>query len=334
MLKPQSGISICVICSLWLTGCFNNTSSATIEQSVQGLYDAALSADTNLSLVASIHHGASLWNLETQERVFNWNHKAGSYSSIDHVALSADGSTGLTSLSNQLIAWDSKTGRSIEFWQLPNDISCLSLSLTGDFALVTMSSGQAMVIDIKNNGYIWQSSFDHPITACHLDQNHQSMAIGLQSGSVSFFKIKQPVTAPNAKQHQWQVLPALQLQHPYAINFVQSDTAHNLLLSASQHHELWANRLGEEQPLYVKTLKHASVTAAVITDTMLLMATTARRIDVVNTQDWQVAHHLRVPKKNPWKPSGVFIKTIALYKNRLAVTSTDGVSYIYDFPPD
>ena len=49
--------------------------ASSIEVATKGIHGAALSDDGTHSAIGSIHHGGSYWAHDTQERLYNWNHK-------------------------------------------------------------------------------------------------------------------------------------------------------------------------------------------------------------------------------------------------------------------
>ena len=50
---------------------------ASLEVAVPGAFSAALSPDGRQAVIGSLRHGGSLWDLETDQRRFDWNHRAG-----------------------------------------------------------------------------------------------------------------------------------------------------------------------------------------------------------------------------------------------------------------
>ena len=75
-------VGLYALLALPLYGCLDTTADRQIDQSIQGLYDGDLSEKGDYSLIASIHHGASLWRIKDGERLYNWNHAQEGFSQI------------------------------------------------------------------------------------------------------------------------------------------------------------------------------------------------------------------------------------------------------------
>lgn len=324
LCRPALG----VLGSLALLGCWTDAPSSQLDQSVQGLYDGDISTDGRYSLVASIHHGASLWRLRDGERLYNWNHSPKEYSQIDYVALSGNGAIGATAYQRQLVAWSSKNGKPIEFWEMPGEISCLQLNGSGSHALLGMKTGQALIIDIKNNGFVWKATLPHPISACSLSKKNALVALGTTGGDVTLFSFK----AQSTKEvRTWTGQEQLNLTHPYAISHVNTLPS-KFLVSASQHHELWFTDIQSGETVHTLPLKSTSVTATLEAKEGIILANTHRQVQLLDTTNWTLLDTVHIPKRNQWKPSGAYLSSIVYVKNSLFATGSDGVTHIYDNP--
>lgn len=321
-----------VIC-VTLSGCFTQPPDTQIEHSIQGLYDADLSSSGKYALVASIRHGASFWRLSDGERLYNWNHVAQGFSSIDHTVLADTGERGFTATNRELVAWDSKTGQPLQYWQLPDRITCLAANRTGSHALVAMDSGQAMVVDVVQAGFVWTAYFNETVTACDLASSNGFVAIGTQAGDLSLLKVLNTDVDASEPSASWQAQTILNHHHDHALYKVRIFADSNIVLSASRHHELKIHEIQSQKLLHTLPLKSLNISHSIMQKDMLIVADSHLRIRFIDTDQWQVRHTLKIPKRNAWKPSGTFIAAMAFAQNQLTVTTSDGISHIYkDIP--
>ena len=58
-----------------------------LQQSVDGAYAGHLSNDGKYSIISSIYHGVSVWDIKTKQRLYNW---AQEQNSSDNLVLSID----------------------------------------------------------------------------------------------------------------------------------------------------------------------------------------------------------------------------------------------------
>lgn len=139
------------ILTLALAACGQGDSPTdTFEYAVQGAYTAAISPQSRHSLIGSIQHGASLWDISEHERLYNWNHQADSYSSLVAAGFSANGAYALTAEQRSLVRWQVDNGRPAGFWTAPDHLQAVTLSASGRFALLGLANHTAVYVDIEN----------------------------------------------------------------------------------------------------------------------------------------------------------------------------------------
>ena len=84
--------------------------ASSLAAAPRGLHAAAFPRDGSLAVVASLTQGASLWDLGTQQRRFDWNHRKDGHSAITAVAFSPEGNVAITAEGNTLALWDAHKG--------------------------------------------------------------------------------------------------------------------------------------------------------------------------------------------------------------------------------
>ncbi len=142
-----------------LYGCGGKGPESKAELAVQGFLSGDLSQDGRYALVGSIHHGGSLWDVARKERLYDWNHAAGEKSLIRAVSLSGDGTLAATTVEDDIVLWETATGKSIAFWKAPARVLSLKLSWDGSHALLGMINHDAMYFDMKAGSRVF--TFPH-----------------------------------------------------------------------------------------------------------------------------------------------------------------------------
>lgn len=136
-----------------LSGCSQGDSPAqVVEYAVQGTYSAAISPQARYAAVGSIQHGGSLWDLNANERLFNWNHQQGSYANLVAAAFSPEGDFALTAGQQDLVLWELSDGKPVWYWNAPAQILSADLGPSGNLALLGLVDHTALLFDVKNGG--------------------------------------------------------------------------------------------------------------------------------------------------------------------------------------
>jgi len=132
-----------------LSACSDGKGPAqTYKFAAQGLLSGDLSGDGRFAVIGSVHHGGSLWDVSKNQRLFNWNHEAGTYSAVRAAAISEDGKFAVTAVDDSLAVWDTVTGKNLTFWKVPARVSAIELSQDGRFALIGLYNHRAIYFDL------------------------------------------------------------------------------------------------------------------------------------------------------------------------------------------
>lgn len=153
-MRMDRQILLLVLC-LWLTACGDQPAQQW-ETSTTGAYSASLSPNGQYVTVGAIEHGGSLWRLKDGERLYNWNHTKGDYSSLVASTFSTDSNFVITAEKKRMVLWSVKSGKPGGFWPMDGGIEALALSDNGRYALVGMANYSAAYVDIAT-GQILQS---------------------------------------------------------------------------------------------------------------------------------------------------------------------------------
>ena len=330
ILHPkQLKITLFLVGFICLQGCLDDDPVEQIEQSVQGHFDADLSDKGRFALVSSILHGASYWDLQNKERLYNWNHQDNQFSQIDHVSLSANGRIAITNVQTNLVFWSGRTGQSIDFWQLPSQVNCIDQNNNGALAIVGMENGASFLIDVVQKGFLHKIYMEHSISACALDEKSGLFALGSEAGLIEVYRFSKPIK--DSDQPIDPLKKILTLSYDSPITHIQVSDSRNILLLAAQHDRLQIHDLTTQEILVDEALRNASLSTSYLNgDDFLMLGYSNRTVELRDVKTFDTVKSFRIAKRNPWKPQGVFIQALSMLNNRIYVTSSDGITSVFD----
>ena len=136
---------------LFLTACEQYSQpTQQYEHAVQGAFAAELSQNGDYSLTSSIHHGISLWDNRHNKLLFNWYHHQGQNNDVFIVRLSSNNSVALSASRDEFALWDTKTGKSLGFYQVSDSsIRDIQLSENGQFVVYGQVNGKLVHINLR-----------------------------------------------------------------------------------------------------------------------------------------------------------------------------------------
>jgi len=120
------------------------------QQSTQGAYAGHISSDAKFSVVSSIHHGLSVWDLTKNKRLYNWSQEQ---NTSDNLVLSIDISDNashvLTANKDNFALWNLQSGKSEGYWKVrESHIRDIAISNGGDYLLIGKSNGTVVHVTV------------------------------------------------------------------------------------------------------------------------------------------------------------------------------------------
>ncbi len=152
----------------------------------QGLISGAISDDGKAAVAGSIHHGGSYWDLTRKERLYNWNHQNGEMSLLRAVALSKDGSIAVTCQEDTLVVWDTRSGKSTQFWQAEDRVHAISLNASGDRALIGLRNGNVSFFNLRTGETLFRFKHQAEVRSTMLSADGKT---GLSAGDDKVVKV-------------------------------------------------------------------------------------------------------------------------------------------------
>lgn len=307
-----------------LSGCDDLTPpDNTWSLALKGHYDAALSDDGSLAVIASINHGGSVWQLPQHERLYNWNHKADEYSLFNHVAISGDGRYGATAEQDRLTLWDATSGKYVNFWALPADIRSLDISADGQFILAGLDNSTAVLISTAQGKGVRTFQTDDQVSSVSLSADNSLAMAGTRIGSVYLWN-----TTDGSVRGQWshdnQIRSsAIAPDNRYAFSGAQAGSGVVVDLTSGQvAMRIDINRSGE--------IAAATYTAATFSSNQpqLVTGTSTGKLKLWDLSGQNVLADWEATKRNAWKPSGVSVQDIAFMADgKLRAVASNGLAY-------
>lgn len=309
---------------LSVSGCSDLTPpEQTWSLAVKGQYDAALSDNGSLALIASINHGGSLWQLPQHERVYNWNHKADEYSLFSQVALSGDGRFGATAEQDRLTLWDATTGKPVNFWALPADIRSLDISSDGQLLLAGLDNSSAVLISTSQGKGIRTFTADDQVSSVTLSQDNSLAMAGTRIGSVYLWNVSDGEIRGQWSHDNQVRSVALAPDNRFAFSGAQAGSGVVVdLTSGKIAMNIDINRGGD--------IAAATYTAATFSPNQPLLATgtSTGKLKLWDLSAKQSVTGWEATKKDAWKPSGVSVQDIAFVSsNKLRALASNGLAY-------
>ncbi|HEY7885537.1 MAG TPA: WD40 repeat domain-containing protein [Cellvibrionaceae bacterium] len=133
--------------------------SDSLQVAVRTVHTGALSRDGTQALIGSSQHGGSLWQINTRERLYNWNHQANEYTQLQASAVSPDGGWAITSDGQAVVLWSTSGGASAGFWNMTGQIRAMAMARHGNVAALALNDGRATLYDVRSGNLL--QSFTH-----------------------------------------------------------------------------------------------------------------------------------------------------------------------------
>lgn len=120
------------------------------QHAVEGSYAGNISNDGKWSVISSIHHGISVWDLEKNALKYQWAQKQ---DSSDNLVLAIDisdnNSHTLTASRENFALWNMNTGQSEGYWRVrESNIRDIAVSNNGDYLLIGKGNGVVVHVSV------------------------------------------------------------------------------------------------------------------------------------------------------------------------------------------
>lgn len=297
---------------------------SSLELAARGAFSAALSPDGRLAAIGSLTHGGSLWNLDTAERRFNWNHRTGALSQITALAFAPGSDAAMTAENDTLVLWDTARGAALSFFNAPATVNAVALGPGGELALLGLGNGTAVLFDARKGGIRRVLAHGGAVRSVALDAGGRFALSGGDDRSARL----------------WDVASGTELQrwlHDADVRLValSPDASRALSVSKYERAVVWDTASGREigtLPIYsTRLLRGETFTAAAFSadGKRLLTGTTDRRVQlwdlgpIAQRMEWQL------PRRENWKRSGAYVLAVGFGAAEGAALSVSADGFVH-----
>lgn len=309
-----------------LIGCSDGEApSRSFEVAAKGVLTADISEDGIYTVIGSVFHGGSLWRNRSDERLFNWNHKQGEYSTLVASDIAPDNSWALTAAEHTLVLWNMADGSAFRYWTSPGQVLSVALSRGGNFALLGLADNTAVLFDVKRGGI--QRTFHHGdrVGSVDMSDDGRLALTGSEDGTAVLWDIN------SGKALQ-------RFKHDDEVQLVRLSPDGSLAMSAAKYDKavVWRSQDGKvmgEVPLSSEGLRRGlRFTAATFSDDSryLLTGMPDQTVQLWRLSNMSKIKQWRLPKRKTWQPTSAAVMAVGFAgkKQYLAVASDGFIHYL------
>ncbi|WP_370980665.1 WD40 repeat domain-containing protein [Agaribacterium sp. ZY112] len=294
-----------------------------LEVATKGLHSAAISERGDSLAIGSIWHGGSYWRLSDNERLFNWNHKAGESSTFVAIDFSDDGRWVLSAEAHSMVLWDASSGRAERYWTAPAEILDIELNQSANLALLALNDHSAVIFDVRNGGI--RRSFNHGNRVRSVDFNQQgNLAL---SGSEDHGARLWNVQNGELVKH---------IKHEDQVQLVRLSDDGKLALSVSKYDKalLWSTDNDDYQvelPLKTEHIRrglHFSAARFNHNNNLLLTGRPDQVVQLWQLEPLMELKRWKLPKRKAWKPTSAAVIDLAFQdEHNFIAAASNGIIY-------
>lgn len=295
----------------------------SLEVAAKGIHGAALSDSGTRAVIGSIYHGGSYWNLETNERVYNWNHKENDFTTIVAADFSHTGNWALTANPFDMVLWDANTGRGERFWTAPGEILDVELGPNANMALLGLSDHSAVIFNVKRGGILRTFQHNNRVRSVDLSRDGSLAITGSEDYTANLWDVSSGKKLSTIK-------------HNDDVQLVKLSPNGQIALSMSKYDKalLWNTNTGTiigELPLEAERLARGlRFTCARFNEdgSQLLTGRPDQFVELWETATLKKLKRWKLPKRDAWKPSSASVVDVA-FKSDGGFTAIASNGYVH-----
>ncbi len=267
-----------------------------------GLYSASISDDGRYAVIGAQEEGGSLWEIDTGERLYDWNHQKGSRSLIAKTAFSPEGEFAVTANQQDLVLWHTATGKAEWFWSSPGEILAIALTPQGRLALVGLANHTAVFFDIVNGGI--KRTFRHGgrVRSVALSKDGKTAITGADDFTTSLWDVA-----------SGKLLHRLTLKNIIDTVAISDDGQTAFSASSLDKGVIWDVASGQviayisgDESFSQKRISYLSAKFSV-DGSELLTGTSSGSVQLWDPQNGTMLEHWKAHKKDPYGPNSVSV---------------------------
>jgi WD40 repeat protein len=279
-----------------------------------GLYSASISKDGQYAVIGAQEEGGSLWEIDTGERLYDWNHAKNTRSLIAKTAFSPQGKFAVTANQQDLVLWHTNTGKPEWFWSSPGEILDIALTKDGQYALLGLANHTAVLFDIVNGGI--KRTFRHGgrVRSVALSKDAKIAITGADDYTTSIWEIS-----------TGKLLHKLSLDNIIDTVAISDDGETAFSASSLDRGIVWDTTTGElisyisgNESFSQKRISYLSAKFSA-DGSELLTGSSSGAIQLWNPQDGEMLKHWQAHKKDPYGPNSVSVIAVGFAASGLYI---------------
>lgn len=285
------------------------------QHAAEGAYAANISNDGKYSVVSSIHHGITLWDLNNNALKYSWSQQQ---NSADNLVLVADiannNSHALTANRNDFSLWNIDSGQSEGFWSISEStIRDVAVSNNGAHLLIGQGNGKVEHITLATGRRLEFLGHQEKINAVDMLPNGR-IAI---SGSNDFVA------------YVWDTLSGqviYRFNHPSRVTMVALDPKGRYAFTADSKKSanIWDLKTGKliSKLNYFNRQEVFSAVQFSPDGTKLLTGAPSRKVSVWAIATGERLTSWRVLPRDDIRPAGAVVYSVAFRDNNQVITES------------
>ncbi len=286
---------------LFLLSACDNTPKPekTVNLAPEGLFSAALSKQ--YALISTSKSNAELWQLKPKKLLHTWQH-TDENNGIIALDISDNEQYAITAERNSIAWWRISDGKLLTIWSLPG-ITHVSLSATGDFALIGLHDEKAIYFALQYGKTLYAFPHQDIITTTALSANGKYALTGSNDGEAKLWELSAGKLTHSWKNPTKLSVAALSADGKYALT--------NAALGLTQIWNTQKGKLSKQIGPKLMTLTSAKFSK---NSKYLITARTAQRIDLWRVKTGKNIKHWRLVTGEEW-PSAATILALSFTSN-------------------
>lgn len=296
------------------------------QHAAEGSYAGAISRDAKYSVVSSIYHGISVWDLTNNIRKYDWSQEQ---TSSDNLVLAIDISDNsshvLTANRQHFALWNLDNGKSEGYWQVrESTIRDIAIANHGNYLLIGKGNGTVVHVAVDNGRRLEFLGHSEKINSVDMLPNGRVA----MSGANDFI-------AYVWDSQSGQVI--YQFNHTSRVSKVALDPKGRYAFSADSMKaaHIWDLKTGKLVSSLKGTKRHEVFSSVSFSDDgkTLITGAATRKVSVWDITSGERTAHWFVTPKEAKRPSGAVVYSVAFGDNNTLLTeSSSGYAESWPMP--